>query len=256
MKRPICDCDYTQIDFVDVYNKSQGKLTGYDCPKCLNKGVIYYSKDGEIMCHECDCMKVRKSIKRIERSGLKESLKRYTFDKYTATMDYQKWLKSKAMKYARSPTGWFFAGGQVGCGKTHICTAIVSEFLVGQERETRYLQWRDDVPRIKAHVNDEKYDGLINPFKYADVLYIDDMYKTKVGQEPTAADVAVAFEILNYRYQNPDLITIISSERLIGEIIDIDEAVGSRIYEMSGEYCLNITRDKSKNYRLGRASII
>ena len=87
-------------------------------------------------------------------------------------------------------------------------------------------------------------------WKKAEVLYIDDLFKTEQGKNPTTADINVAFEILNYRYRNPQLITLISSEKTIQELVRIDEAVGSRIFEMSRDFCVNIGKDIKKNYRL------
>ena len=46
------------------------------------------------------------------------------------------------------------------------------------------------------------------------------------------------------------MLTIISSEKTLREILDIDEAVGSRIYEMAQGYILNISADPAKNYRM------
>ena len=48
------------------------------------------------------------------------------------------------------------------------------------------------------------------------------------------------------------MITIVSSERNISEILKIDEAVGSRIYERAKEYCLIIEADPDKNFRIRR----
>ena len=36
---------YTQMQ-CDWYNATEGKLTGYDCPKCKNRGSIAAVKDG------------------------------------------------------------------------------------------------------------------------------------------------------------------------------------------------------------------
>ena len=94
-------------------------------------------------------------------------------------------------------------------------------------------------------------------FKTAEVLYIDDLFKTGKGrgeeeQRPTVGDINAAFELLNYRYNNPQLITIISSECRATDILDIDEAVGGRIVERTIRhgYGINVKPDRSKNYRL------
>ena len=244
-------------DPIEVMNNAEGSLTGYNCPKCKNKGVIYYAKDGYEFFKECECMKVRESIRRIEKSGLKETLEKSTFKNFEIDMDFQKTMVAKAKGFLKDyQNNWFFIGGQVGCGKTHICTAIVRKLLVGEGKNTRYLQWRDEVPKIKAKANSDEYEKLIEPWKTVEVLYIDDLFKTGKGkdeqeeQKPTAADINVAFEIINYRYRNPALITIISSQSEIKGLVGIDEAVGSRIFEKSRNYCINISKDIKKNYRL------
>ena len=113
------------------------------------------------------------------------------------------------------------------------------------------MLWRDEIVGLKASVTDaEAYEKRISELKNAPVLYIDDFLKVEKGKMPTPADINIAFELLNYRYNNPDLLTIISSELLTTDIIKIDEAVGSRIYEKSKNYQININPDINKNYRL------
>lgn len=239
------------FDPIEVMNKSEDEPDIFDCPICKNKGVIYYTKNGYELCRDCECQEKRRNIRRIERSGLKEALKKCTFESFTVENSFQEEIKNKAVSYIKDYQGkWFFIGGQVGCGKTHICTAIVRKLLVGEGKSTRYMQWREEVPKIKSKANTDECDEIIKPWKTVEVLYIDDLFKTEQGQKPTTADVNVAFEILNYRCQNPKLITIISSERSITEIVGIDEAVGSRIFQKSRDYCINIGRDVKKNYRL------
>ncbi|MBQ2391281.1 MAG: ATP-binding protein, partial [Clostridia bacterium] len=146
---------------------------------------------------------------------------------------------------------WFYFGGQVGCGKTHICTAIVGELLTKQNKPTLYMQWREDVTNLKANVmNAYEYEGKMKAFKTVDVLYIDDLFKTEKGKTPTTADINIAFEILNYRYNQNDLITVISSEKTAFELLEVDEAVASRIIENAGEFRIDVKNDKTKNFRL------
>lgn len=228
-----------------------GDLTGYNCDKCRNKGYIFFEKNDEIVCRKCECVKVRMSIARIERSGLKNLLDKYTFERFDSSLDYQAYIKSTALKFLEniSNARWFFIGGQIGCGKSHICTAIVGELLRGG-KEARYMQWRDDVVKIKANANSDEYSKLIEPFKCVEVLYIDDMFKTEAGKAPTTADINIAFEIINHRYINQNYVTIISSEKTIPDMLQVDEAIASRICEYAGEYMVNINRDIKKNYRL------
>jgi DNA replication protein DnaC len=192
---------------------------------------------------------------RIEKSGLKQLMETCTFDSFSTEEKWQARAKQMAQDFLQDCAGnWFYAGGQVGSGKTHICTAIVGE-LLRLGKSARYMLWRDDIVKLKALVtDDEAYSSKIGQFKETEVLYIDDFFKTERGKTPTTADVNIAFELLNYRYNDRGLTTIISSERQIDELLDIDEAVGSRIYQRSQRYCLIIGNDKSKNYRLRGAS--
>ena len=84
------------------------------------------------------------------------------------------------------------------------------------------------------------------------MLYIDDFFKTERGKSPTSGDINIAFELLNYRYINGQLITIISCERDVDEVMRIDEAVGSRIYERTRGNCVCIDSKPGRNYRLIR----
>ena len=91
---------------------------------------------------------------------------------------------------------------------------------------------------------------MINKYKNAKVLYIDDFLKVKKGEEPTPADINLAFEILNYRLLDPDKITVISSEKTLLDLLNYDEATMSRIFKAAGRYKINIEKDIKKNYRL------
>jgi DNA replication protein DnaC len=198
---------------------------------------------------ECKCRIERRTKRLLAKSGLENVIDNYTFDKYIVNDGWQQHIKQTALKYAANPVNWFFIGGQVGAGKSHICTAIVGE-LLKRGIACLYMLWRDEAVRLKSVVTDEfEYQTGINKLKQIDCLYIDDFFKTERGKMPTSADINIAFELLNYRY-NKQLPTLISSEKTIGELLDIDEAVGSRIFQMTKDSCLEIAADKSKNIRL------
>ena len=137
-------------------------------------------------------------------------------------------------------------------GKTHLCTAICREELL-RGRQVVYMMWRDDAPRLKTAVNREDYPAMVDQYKKAPVLYIDDLFKTGRNGDakvmPTSADVNLAYEIINFRYVGK-LPTIISSEFLLKELVDIDEALTGRIAQMAGGNSFNIKLDRGKNYRL------
>lgn len=252
----------------DTYNASRGDLNdkgalgGVDCPECLNRGCIMTAVEVEpgqyeTRVRECGCMTVRRNIRRLERSGLKDVTRLYTFRKYRTDEEWQRRLKQAAMSYVQAvragENGWLFVGGQSGCGKTHICTAAAIQLLKAQ-MDLRYVIWRDEVRKLKAVANQPEYTQMLDELKQVRVLYIDDFFKAARDgygrMKPTDADVGIAFELLNYRSNNKGLLTMISSELTLEEITDIDEATGGRIAQNAEGNCIVIAPDREKNYRL------
>lgn len=135
--------------------------------------------------------------------------------------------------------------GQVGCGKTHLSIALALN-LIKMGKEVVYMPYRDVITKIKQNILDrEFYLRLVDKYKNSSILVIDDLYKGKV----TDSDINIMFEIINYRYLNRKTI-IVSSEYTIGEIINIDEGVGSRIYEMCKNFTVEFEKSRENNYRL------
>ena len=251
---------------VESMNAAAGTLDqedGYTCDLCKNKGMTYYIKDQNGTPQEwsspCKCMKTRATIRRMKRSGLGNVIREKTFDRFQAAEPWQKAIKEAAMAYAKEPDGWFFMGGQPGGGKSHLGAAICRHFLLAG-KSVVYMSWLEDSAALKAKKNDEGYGEMIDRYKTAEVLYIDDLFKTAdqggAKVPPSSADVRLAFEIVNYRYNNPDLLTIVSTEYYAGQLLDIDEAVGSRIIEKSGGNSFNIAKSRDRNYRLKGVTVL
>ena len=233
----------------DRCNLERGALEGYDCPECLNRGYFHRGDElGRSYLEECRCMVVRRNRERIRRSGLADMLGRYTMKAWQTREPWQVKAKELAERYAASPAGWFLAAGPPGTGKTHLCTALCG-LLMDRGVDLRYMLWRDVSVRAKACVGDEaEYRKLLEPLKKVRCLYIDDLFKTGKGAEPTTADVNLAFELLNARYNEEQKLTVISTELDIERLLAVDEAVGSRIYERAREFYLPLKG--KQNWRL------
>lgn len=219
----------------------------YRCELCHDTGQIIHRVPGsfEISVSECECAVKRRNALRIKRSGLADVMSRYTFKTYKTPDKQTAAIKAAALRYVAESRGeWFVIVGRPGSGKTHVCTAIVGKLIEGG-KNCKYMLWRDEVRELKALVNDNSaYRERMNLLKNVDVLYIDDFLK---GRAVSDGDLNVAFELLNARY-NARKRTIISGERTIGAIMDIDEAIGSRIYERSKNgYCFETSPE---NWRL------
>ncbi|MDL2293191.1 hypothetical protein LJC60_01010 [Ruminococcaceae bacterium OttesenSCG-928-D13] len=226
------------------------------CPICKDKLLVYITPT---LAHPCECKANRDNERAIASSGLTADLKLKTFSTFQTRHQWQLGLKQAAISFCEDNGKWFFAGGQVGCGKTHICTAIINE-LMGKGRRAKYMVWPTEVDSIKGNAEDSgrAIDRLMN----VPVLYIDDFLKTskerKVDRNgalyvdikaPTPGELNAAFRLICHRY-NSGATTIISSEFTVENIMAYDLGLGSRIHEKTKGYQLIIGPDDSKNMRI------
>lgn len=237
------------------YNNSKGNMVDYDCPLCKNKGnFLYITSEGYKAYGICECMTIRNNLKRLRNSGLENLVEIYTFDKYKTDCDWQRKILTMAYDFIDSDGIAFVMLGESGSGKTHICTALSKELML-KGMDLLYMSWITDATRLKQNkMNPEVYENEIRKLQNIPVLYIDDLFKgSNVDNKPTQADINLAMEIINYRYNisrttKQRMITIISSERTVSELREIDEALAGRIKEMAGEWIITIS-GKDKNYR-------
>ncbi|MCI2049495.1 MAG: ATP-binding protein [Lachnospiraceae bacterium] len=224
----------------------------YKCKECRDTGWIL-SKDetGHEYARPCKCRMLEEARKRFERSGLATQFRNKNFDNYiTSGNCILEDAKSQAEKYAREfePEGHenlsILFSGQVGAGKTHLGTAISQE-LINREVPVLYMPYRDALTSLKQNIlNEEEYARQIHKFMTAEVLFMDDLLKGKV----TEADINILYEIVNYRYNN-SLPMIVSTEKTVEQLLEFDEAIGSRILEMSRGYVISF-KGALLNYRL------
>ena len=157
---------------------------------------------------------------------------------------------SKAKEYAKSfhkdskSNKSIMFVGQVGSGKTHLSMAIANS-LMKEGVGVLYMSYREEIISLKQNIMDEEYyRKCMDRFKRARVLLIDDLFKGSIS----GSDVNIMFEIINFRYLN-GLPVIVSCEKGVEEIMGIDEAIGSRIYEMCCGYLVSLS-GRSLNYRV------
>ncbi len=229
---------------------------GIGCDACGGDGWLHHlDEEGRSYSEPCACRKRKQTLIRLKNSGLERLIATCTMDAFKPDTQHARAMKTTAEKYLMAmhdgSEAWMFIGGAVGCGKTHICTAVCGE-LINAGRSVRYMEWLTEARRIKGYINDENADLILGKYIDADVLYIDDLFKTQHRQgdtpRPTEADVRVAFELINHRY-NASKPTIITSEWYITELLEVDEGTFSRVYEKSKGFQLTINRSAEKNRR-------
>lgn len=189
----------------------------------------------------------RRAIRRLERAGLGSLGRKYTLATYQTPTAKHELLLQKAKEFAVSGAPAFVICGQPGSGKSHLTCGIAAE-LIMRGCDVRYWLWRRDGTLLKAMIASDpaEYERRLNTLINTPVLLVDDFWKGTV----TPADVNLAFTILDGRYNRPESMTVISTELQIEKILEIDEAVGSRIREMARGYLLSAP---NVNWRLAPA---
>ena len=136
--------------------------------------------------------------------------------------------------------------GEVGSGKTTLAMCVLNALMM-QNIGVVLANYRDIVDKLKASVLDaSEYGRIMREYANARVLIIDDLYK-----QHTAAELKYVYELINKRYEAGKPV-VITSEFEANHLVDIDQAVGSRLLEMcAGEtkYIFEM-RGGGLNYRL------
>ena len=225
----------------------------YECLKCKDTGFIQVQDEcGREVSRKCDCGEVRRVRKLMEKSGISREFQKKKFEDFE-TRDIPQLVKAKdkAVRYLQSfediesqRRNSIMFCGQPGSGKTHLGVAICSG-LMNRGIAVAYMPYRNAVTKIKQNMTDEeRYSEMLGQYMKARVLYIDDLLKGKL----TEADVNIVYEIVNYRYMN-NLPLIVSTEKNLNELVEFDEAVASRLIEMSRENIATL-HGKELNYRI------
>lgn len=209
---------------------------------------------------ECDCQKSARIHRMFKSSHITEAFQQLGFKNFTtdgrpqavvnakaAALDYLK--RFKAIRADRNNSLALL--GIPGGGKTHLLMAI-SNNLIRKGVGVLYFPWVEGGNDLKDDM--DKLEEKVGHMKRVDVLYIDDLFKGR--RKPTDFMLEQMFGVINYRYLNC-LPILVSSERDIDEICDIDMGLGSRIFEMAKRYTviLKLTDEEAKqgaeiNYRL------
>jgi len=195
---------------------------------------------------KCACFDILVTGQKLAKSGIGQD---YTFDNFNDYEEFQKFMKNASKKFINSPTYWFYVGGQIGSGKTRLCKTIVRE-LIAKGYSVITMNWQDDSTDLKTMSMTPEYRSGLDRFKTAQVLYIDDFFKSGDVNQISKADKELAYKILDYRYQRPELITIFSSEHWFNEILAIDESMSRIAERCTKEFVISIPRNKNNNMRI------
>lgn len=235
---------------------TQITVKSYNCDKCKDEGYIYFNKKDKfgqehLTAKPCECLIKRNNEKRVAKSNVSELFRNCTFTTFEERSPRQKEVKELCIEFYKqavskeidkdSKATAILLLGQVGAGKTHLAVAMMNNFIANNYNSL-YTNYKDLVRTLSQNAMDkfvykEEMDKCIN----ADVLLIDEFFKCDNISELTSAQKNYMYEIINTRYNNRSL-TILTSEKSIQEILQVSDALGSRLFQMANQkYVVDMT---------------
>ncbi|WP_083669783.1 ATP-binding protein [Paenibacillus amylolyticus] len=210
---------------------------------------------------DCPCTKDRAIERLMKSSQITEKFRQKTLSNFTTAgrPELVKESHQAAVEYAEAytaikdtPQNSMALLGKSGAGKTHLLMGV-SNNLLKKGVGVLYFPYIEGFSELKDNLN--TVGTRLQQLKQVEVLFIDDLFKggkkdPHTGiKMPSDWEVEKMIEVINHRYleQKP---TLVSSERDIADLCDIDEALGGRIHEMCKDYMVIITGGLEMNYRL------
>ena len=228
----------------------------YKCDICKDEGFIYFEKKDEYgnvyqTAKRCKCRIDEINENRIKQANVSELFAKCTFLNFKENSDKQKQVKRMCVEFYRQgideklgddeKAQFMLLCGQVGSGKTHLAVATMNNFIANSYKAL-YTNYKDLVRTLSQNAMDkDAYASEIKKCLEADILLIDDLFKSRNSSEITTAQLNYIYEIVNQRYANRQL-TIFTTEKSVQQLLDIDEAIGSRIVELAKKkYVVDMT---------------
>lgn len=233
----------------------------YQCPKCQDRTGYIEKREGIEFYVRCSCADWRKTERMMKASEITDEFKKLGFKNFVTNgkpkiiqdirecaLAYLKEFSNIRGERANS----IALLGQPGAGKTHLLTAIANNLIQYQKVPVLYFPYVEGFNDLKDDF--DSLEAKLERMKQIDVLFIDDLFKPVRGKpRATEWQVEQTYAVINYRYLNHKPI-LISSELTVDELADVDEALGTRIYQMCQNYTVVIKGDrKILNHRLAGA---
>lgn len=201
----------------------------YSCALCLDSGFVAGKP--------CECYKRKKNAMLIEAFGLSTN-SNCTFENFDTKIcknakqaenlqKIAKILQKWAEKYPKITKNNIIISGKTGVGKTYLTSCLANEFLKKNKNVCFVSAFDFNQSLLNFHTSfDKEKSAWLEPFIYADILFIDDL-----GTEPMLKNVTKNYLYLvlseRERFGRPIIITTNLMPDELG--LHYDERILSRL---------------------------
>ena len=190
-------------------------MSEYECDLCKDTGFVMVKQGDYEFAQRCQCYERRQAKRRIKASGISEEFQQKGFKDFDDRGDPRlRGAKERAQKY--------YQGFMENENSRHNSIILCGQVGAG-----------------KTHLGMAICNNLLN------VCGVGIMY---MAYRNAMTEINILYELVNYRYMNNKPM-VISTEKLPDELLNFDEAVGSRILEMCRGNII-LFDGKELNYRL------
>jgi DNA replication protein DnaC len=215
--------------------------------------------DGREACKRCECFKRHKAVRALKASGIAGAFQNRTLDNYIPKTPVQADALKRAKRFVEVWGKYddkhmnFLLLGQNGAGKTHLSIGIANE-LIKKNVLVRYVTFHELMDTFaKAKGRDKQIDTLVEQYKNADLLVIDDVFRTTIrewngSKSLLMSHIDAMFRIIDYRYfQEKGM--VITSELTGDGLLDLDQAIAGRLLEYARGNIVEF-KDPKLDYRI------
>ena len=220
------------------------RCKGYPCPKAYRRGKVPMLDGERITVTTCKIYQRKEFYEACRSANIPSRYVNLTFKAYKADGD-----NSAAMKFAENVLAKKYSGayfyGAAGTGKTFLASLIAKEFIKAGKSVcfVKVADLLNEFYEIYRGQSTESEQTLLNRLYSVDLLVLDDF-----GLERSKQFVgSLLCKIIDARYNQPDLTTIITSNRTIKEAeaelnnaLDGETYNGTRIYDRCAQFCKTI----------------
>lgn len=240
----------------------------YKCAQCQDRGgYIVRKKNGYFIRGTeieqdywafCSCLAQLNQTVRLTQSSVLIASEAFTFDHFSENVATPVvGMKRLAIRYVenfesirQSRQNSLALLGQSGAGKTHLLVAVLNR-LIAQGEHIKYCTYTELLEQI-ARDQFANAAQVMETYRTVPVLVIDDVFKPISGRASVRAWEAMKlFDLVNYRYMH-NLPILFSSELTYDELFHVDEAIASRLFEMTQDFIWTVPKKPAYNYRLAQ----